>query len=233
MIVKTQKSIVINGQPQTDERTSGRFRLEPRTGAAFILHKGQTLRVIDPMGEQVADLICFDAEDPRCWLSSGRTIDYANRIYLRKGDTLYSNRSTAMLDIVEDSSRGHDFLLTPCCQEMFEKLYGITEPRPSCFGNLVKNLEHFGIEPDRIPTTLNVFMSVRPDADTGELTIGAPTSKPGDSTSFVAHCDLIVGLTACSAEKSNNGTFKPIDFEIIPADEQGSPAIRASADRTR
>jgi uncharacterized protein YcgI (DUF1989 family) len=26
--------------------------------------------------------------------------------------------------------------------------------------------------------------------------------------------DLIVGVTACSAEKSNNHSFKPIDLEI-------------------
>ncbi len=32
--------------------------------------------------------------------------------------------------------------------------------------------------------------------------------------------DLIVGLTACSAELSNNGTFKPIDYEILPLDER-------------
>ena len=29
--------------------------------------------------------------------------------------------------------------------------------------------------------------------------------------------DLIVGLTACSAEMSNNYSFKPIDYEILPA----------------
>jgi len=27
--------------------------------------------------------------------------------------------------------------------------------------------------------------------------------------------DLIVGLTACSAELSNNHRFKPIDYEIV------------------
>jgi uncharacterized protein YcgI (DUF1989 family) len=193
----------------------GVVRIPPRTGAGFLLRKGERLRVIDPQGEQVADLMAYDAEDHRAWLSSGRTIDYANRIYLRTGDILYSNRSDAMLEIVEDTSGGHDFLLTPCCREMFSKLYGIDEPRPSCFDNLRINLEPFGIEGDRIPTTLNIFMSVRPDAETGELTIGAPTSGPGDSTTFLAHRDLIVGLTACSAEKSNNGTFKPIDFEIL------------------
>jgi uncharacterized protein len=29
-----------------------------------------------------------------------------------------------------------------------------------------------------------------------------------------AEMDMYVGLTACSAEMSNNGTFKPIDAEI-------------------
>jgi hypothetical protein len=29
--------------------------------------------------------------------------------------------------------------------------------------------------------------------------------------------DLVVGLTACSAEMSNNGTLKPIDFEVLDA----------------
>ncbi|MGI8703843.1 MAG: urea carboxylase-associated protein, partial [Candidatus Limnocylindrales bacterium] len=34
-----------------------------------------------------------------------------------------------------------------------------------------------------------------------------------------AEMDLIVGVTACSAEKSNNGSFKPIDLEVhaVPA----------------
>ena len=29
--------------------------------------------------------------------------------------------------------------------------------------------------------------------------------------------DLIIGLTSCSAEQSNNGTFGPIDYEVISA----------------
>lgn len=206
--------LVIDGTPVHALRGRGVIRIKPRTGVAFVLRKGECLRVIDPMGEQVSDLFAFDATDPREWLSSGRTIDYANRIYLQRGDILYSNRSSEMLEIVEDTSGGHDFLLTPCCQAMFEKLYGITEPRPSCFDNLRRNLGAFGIHPDQISTTLNIFMSVRPDARTGELTIGAPTSDPGDSATFLAQRDLIIGLTACSAEKSNNGSFKPIDFEV-------------------
>ena len=203
------------GTPQAHRPDGGQAtRIEPRTGVGFLLRAGEVLRVIDPMGEQVSDLTAFDAHDHREWLSSGRTIDYANRIYLRTGDTLYSNRSNPMLELIEDTAGGHDFLLTPCSQEMFAKLYNINEPRPSCFSNLAKNLAPFGITGDQIPTTLNIFMDVRPHAQTGELTIGPPSSKPGDYARFSAHRDLIVGLTACSAEKSNNGSFKPIAFVI-------------------
>lgn len=228
--------LVLDGRASDADPRAGVVRIEPRTGAGFVLREGELLRVMDPEGEQVADLTAFDlalddgaggladdlaegggppAADPRVWLSGGRTIDYANRIYLRVGDVLYSNRSDPMLTIVEDTAGEHDFLLTPCSPEMFAKLYGITEARPSCFGNLAKNLAPFGVPADRIPTTLNVFMSVRPDGETGELTIGPPSSGAGDCTVFRAERDLVVGLTACSAEKSNNGSFKPIDFEIF------------------
>jgi hypothetical protein len=37
--------------------------------------------------------------------------------------------------------------------------------------------------------------------------------------------DLHVGLTACSAEKSNGGTLKPIDFRIDRAGSQ--PGVTA------
>ena len=46
-------------------------------------------------------------------ISSGRTIDYASRLFLTTGDPIYSNRSNVLLDIVEDTVGRHDFLLTP------------------------------------------------------------------------------------------------------------------------
>ena len=43
----------------THAPTMTRHRIEPQTGTAFELAMGQLLRVIDPLGEQVADLIAF------------------------------------------------------------------------------------------------------------------------------------------------------------------------------
>ncbi len=190
------------------------LRLEPQTGAAFELRRGQLLRVIDLEGEQVADLVAFTRDDKLEWLSSGRTLDYANSIYLRQGNILFSNRSHPMFTITEDDVGRHDFLLTPCSPETFQIVYGEKNYHPSCFENLSKQLQHFGIPADSIPTTFNIFMNVEIDAR-GTLKILPLRSKAGDAITLRAEMDLIVGLTACSAEISNNYRFKPIGYEII------------------
>ncbi|HEY2103044.1 MAG TPA: urea carboxylase-associated family protein [Chthoniobacterales bacterium] len=192
-------------------------RLEPRTGTAFQLRRSELLIVTDVEGEQVADLTSFNAEDPREYLSSGRSIDYANTIYLSSGDILYSNRSRPMFTIVSDDVGRHDFLLTPCSPETFQIIYKTTEYHPSCLENLSAPLGKFGIERDSIGSTFNIFMNVEIQPG-GDLDIRPPLSRAGDQIVFRAEMDLIVGLTACSAEMSNNYRFKPIVYEIAAAD---------------
>ena len=189
-------------------------RIAPRSGAGFELAKGQTLTVIDPTGEQVADLLAFHRDDIREVISSGRTLDYASRIYLTTGDKLYSNRSNVLLEIVADDVGRHDFLLTPCSKDTFRIIYGDTDPHRGCFGNLATALAPWGIEPDMIPVAFNCFMNVPVDGATAELRVDPPLSKAGDHIVFRAHEDLVIGLTACSALQSNNGSFKPIDYAI-------------------
>jgi uncharacterized protein YcgI (DUF1989 family) len=189
--------------------------LAPQTGTGFRLSAGQTLTVVDPSGGQVSDFFALAADDSNEWLSSGRTIDYGNKIWFSSGDVLYSNRSSPMATIIEDSCGRHDFLLTPCSQQTFDLLYPELEGayHPSCFENLCTGLGPFGVRPDQISTTFNIFMNVWADSS-GELHIDPPNSVAGDRLVIRAEIDLLVGLTACSAEKSNGGVCKPIDYEI-------------------
>ena len=188
--------------------------IAPRSGTAFRLMKGQTLRVVDPQGGQVADLLTFNAHDVGEVLSSGRTLDYASRIYLTVGDRLYSSRSNVMLRIVRDDVGRHDFLLTPCAEATFRILYDDPAPHRGCHGNLLEALLPFGVTSDMIPIAFNCFMNVPVDGATGTFTVEPPLSHAGDAIEFVAGMDLIVGLTACSAPLSNGGSFKPIDYFI-------------------
>jgi uncharacterized protein YcgI (DUF1989 family) len=189
-------------------------RIPPQSGRSFKIKRGEILQVVDPVGEQVADLFAFHEDDHDCRLSSGRSLDYAGRIYLTTGDTLYANTSKPMFTIIQDTVGLHDFLLTPCSQEMFEILYKHKGHHPSCFENLHLSLKEYGVSGADISTTFNIFMNVRIDSR-GILTVGVPISKAGDHIDLRAEMDMVCGLTACSAEGSNNGHFKPIDFSII------------------
>ena len=66
-----------------------RHEIAPRSGVAFELLRGQRLRVIDPEGEQVADLLAYSRDDVGEVLSSGRSLDYASCISLTTGHSLY------------------------------------------------------------------------------------------------------------------------------------------------
>lgn len=185
-----------------------------RSGTAFALDRGQRLTVIDPRGEQVSDLLAFARHDIDEVISSGRTLDYLSRIFLSAPDPVYSNRSNIMFRIVEDTVGRHDFLLTPCSRDTFRIIYGDEHPHRGCFGNLAEALAPYGIMPDRIPVAFNLFMNVAVDGASGQLQVMAPLSKAGDHIVLEAEMDLIVGLTACSALQSNNGSFKPIHYRI-------------------
>ena len=188
--------------------------IEKQSGTAFKLNRGDQLKVIDPLGEQVSDLVLFNAMDKREKISSGKTLDFENTILITKGHHLWSNRSHKMMEILEDTNGRNDFLLAPCSPETFQIIYNNQEYHPSCFENLHTNLAEFGIEPDDIPTAFNIFMNVQFAKD-GQLSVDPPQSKAGDYMLFEAKMDLIVGLTACSAEQSNNYSFKPIQYEVL------------------
>src|SRR5690554_328495 len=188
--------------------------IEKQAGAAFQLKAGDKLKVIDPEGEQVSDMVVFNAQDIREKISSGKTLDFENTLLITKGHHLWSNRSRKMMEILEDTNGRNDFLLAPCSPETFQIMYNNPDYHPSCFENLFTKLAIYDIKPDDIPTAFNVFMNVVFDAN-GKIKVLPPTSKSGDYVLFEAQMDLIVGMTACSAEDSNGGTFKPIHYEII------------------
>jgi uncharacterized protein len=187
--------------------------IAPRSGTAFGLERGQVLKVIDPEGTQVSDLVAFAAGDVREALSNGRTFDYEETLRMSAGRRLWSNRSQVMLTIIEDTVGTHDFLLTPCSEATFRHFYPEHPVHRGCFGNLAEALAPFGIGPDAIPCAFNIFMNV-PVAPDGSLRVDPPVSRPGDFIRLKAEMDLVIGITACSAYASNGGSFKPIHYEI-------------------
>jgi uncharacterized protein YcgI (DUF1989 family) len=188
-------------------------RLDSQTGCALLLGAGEALEITDIEGEQVADLAIFSQADPGEYFSSGRTLDYNSHIFISTGATLYSNRSSPLMRIEADDVGIHDYLLAPCSGRMFEILRGLSSHR-SCHENLVTALSPYGIHADNIDSTFNAFMHVEVTSD-GAITLLPPLSQAGDRIVLRAAMELLVGVTACSSEHTNNGRCKPIGYRIV------------------
>jgi hypothetical protein len=125
------------------------------------------------------------------------------------------------MTIIEDTCGLHDILLTPCSPEMFRIIYHHRGHHPSCFENLAKSLAPLGVNERAITSSFNVFMNVQL-AEDGAFRVLPPRSEAGARLTLVALLPLVVGITACSAELLNNGSFKPIDFEVIHVPTSGA-----------
>ena len=190
------------------------LQLEPHTGLALEISKDQILRVTDLEGGQVVDMVSYSQVNTQEYLSSPRTMDFNNKIYFSTGDVLYSDLSNPMWTIGDDKVGNHCFLFAPCDQRMFEITYGATDAHPNCFDNLSSNLAQYEIQPNQIFVPFNIFMNARISTN-GEIIIQPPLSKPGDFIELRAEMEMVVGVSACSAYKSNDYSFGPISLEIV------------------
>jgi len=184
------------------------------SGIGLRLKRGERLRIIDPEGGQSGDLVAF-SQDGRQRLSNGRTFDYGGKIYVSTGDVLWSDRSNPMLTIVADQVGRHDLLYSACSLEMYRIQYGVTGEHANCTDNLGSALRTLGIEPESLPTPLNLFMDVEVLAD-GRLEVKPPRSRAGDSLVLRAEMDLAIALSSCPASTCNGGAPpRPLAFEIL------------------
>lgn len=183
-------------------------------GVGLRLRRGERLRISDPQGGQSGDLVAF-SQDGRERLSNGRTFDYGGKIYVSTGDVLWSDRSHPMLTILDDQVGRHDFLYSACSAEMYRIQYGATGDHANCNDNLGAALRELGIDPEPLPTPLNVFMRVDVAAD-GRLVFAPPQSRAGDAIVLRAEMDLAIALSSCPASTCNGGAPpRPLAFEIL------------------
>ena len=189
------------------------YSVPAQSGVAFTVKRGQTFRIIDVHGQQVADLFCFNRHNLDEALSSGHTLDYNEKLFVTGGDTLYSNQGTAMLTLCSDGGGRHPMLYAPCNQKMYELSYGVTEPHPNCLDNFMAGLASYGVRASQLTVPLNIFMNISID-EAGHIHIDPAWSGAGTAIELQAEMDLLMGVTACSAGLCNGGHCTDIRIEV-------------------
>ena len=181
--------------------------MPPKTGLALTVTTGQVLRVTDLEGKQVVDMALFNKANPREKLSTSysRTryipkpgAEYVPRDRLTEGDTLMSTICRPMMTILKETPeiKGvHDTHNRMCNRYLYDS-YGVG-PRDGCHENIANAVAPYGLLPEDVPDTMDLFMDYHHDCARQRWVIGEPVTKPGDYIEFRAEMDLIVGLSNC------------------------------------
>jgi uncharacterized protein YcgI (DUF1989 family) len=172
--------------------------IPPMSAYAFEVARGDMLRVVDVDGEQVADLVAFNAADLAEHFSQGFTRVNNDKAGVVVGDHLYSNLNNPVFTVACDTVGVHDMLFPPCSAFLYTHVFGV-DRKTGCREHLARVLEPYGIGFADVTDPFNVFMNTA-IGENGRMAIYTPRSAAGDHLDLRAEMDLVVAVSACAAD---------------------------------
>jgi uncharacterized protein YcgI (DUF1989 family) len=181
--------------------------IEPGTGKALELRKGQVLRIEQTSGRQCADFNCFNLHDYKEFFHTGRT-RHLHGLHPTKGDFLWSAppRERPMMAIIEDTVGTNDVLYPRCSGFLFEHQYGLAV-HTNCHDMQAEAQREFSLTPDDVHDSFNFFMHTGVDAS-GHPFIAKNTAGPGDYVELLALMDVLAVPNVCGADVMMTSDFE-------------------------
>src|SRR5262249_36182095 len=141
--------------------------------------------------------------------------EYVPRDKLTEGDILLSTICRPMMTIVKETPepKGVHDVHNRMCNRLYYEMYGLRS-RDGCHENISKAVAPYGLLPEDIPDTMDLFMNYHHDCARGCWVIEDPVSRPGDYMEFRAEMDCIVGLSNCPNESCSGGRCTPVKIEV-------------------
>lgn len=179
---------------------------------------GSTFRIVDLEGNQAADTLFYNANDPAERYSATDTIREQGNVYLTAGSQLRSNENNVMIDIVADTCGRHDTLGGACATESNTVRYDLEKRcmhacRDSWMLAITENPE-FGLSKRDISHNINFFMNV-PVTEVGGLTFEDGISAPGKYVEMVAKMDIIILISNCPQLNNPCNGYNPTPVELL------------------
>ena len=175
--------------------SKAKTELPAAAGVAVPLESGARLRLSNTFGSQVVDTWAICADEHSEFMSMEHTRRMNGHLHPVAGDILWSNRRHPMLSLDEDTFEGTHDTIVACCDPWLYEHFGCPPGHASCHDNYLAALKRLGIEPDRVPNPLNLWMNVPVEGNS--VTVTEPLSRPGDSVTFSAKRDVILVFSAC------------------------------------
>jgi uncharacterized protein len=194
--------------------------MQPGTGKALELRKGQILRIEQMEGAQCVDFNCFNLHDYKEFMHCGRTRT-VHGFNPTKGTFLWSAppREQAMMYILDDTYGRNDVLFPRCSAYLYESAYGF-HTHTNCHDIQSEAQREYGLTPDDVHDSFNMFMCTEVTLE-GRASITRQASKKGDYIELLALMDVLAVPNVCGADimRTSNFGLKPIKLEIFEASD--------------
>lgn len=183
-----------------------------------VVKRGETLRILDLEGNQAADTLFFNADDPHERYSASDTIREQGNVYLSAGSVLLSDLCRPLMTITADTVGRHDTLGGACATESNTVRYALEKKsmhacRDSYLLAVVEN-EHYGLSKRDIGHNINFFMNV-PVTPDGGLTFADGVSAPGKYVEMRAEMNVIVLISNCPQLNNPCNAYNPTPIDVI------------------
>lgn len=206
--------------PRTDRMPRQEHRLLPGTGKAFEVRAGQILRVSQVEGDQCADLNVFSLHDYREAMHVGRTRTL-HGIHPGEGSFLWSAppRERAMMFVLTDAAGLNDTLFPRCSAAMYESMFGFEE-HTNCADMQAEAQREYGLTPDDVHDSFNLFMDTRVNAD-GSIEVVHQSTSAGAYVELLALMDVLAVPNVCGNDifRTSNYALRPLDVTVFDAAE--------------
>ncbi len=183
-----------------------------------VVRKGETFRILDLEGNQAADTLFFNADDPHERYSACDTIREQGNVFITAGTVLMSDLCRPMLTVTADTVGRHDTLGGACATESNTVRYALEKfSMHACrdsFLLAVAENEHYGLDKRDIAHNINFFMNV-PVTSEGGLTFADGLSSPGKYVEMRAEMNVIVLISNCPQLNNPCNAYNPTPVEVL------------------
>jgi uncharacterized protein len=191
--------------------------LEPITGKAVPVMRGEVLRIEQAKGGTCVDFNAFNLHDYKEFLDCGFTRSFQS-FDPRKGEFIWTNapRGRPMLGILEIAETCELDIVGHRCNRVFEELgWGLTE-HANCQDTLAEAIREYRLTPDEVHDSFNLWMATTID-ENGRRQFRWNPAKKGDRIDLLAMFDVLAAAVICGCGDLvgiNNYTVTPIELEI-------------------
>lgn len=192
--------------------------LEPVTGKAIPVRRGEVLRIEQVVGGTCVDFNAFNMQDHKEFLDCGFTRSFQS-FDPGRGEFIWTNapRGRPMFAILERGPTCELDIVGHRCNRVLDDLgWGLTD-HANCQDTLAEAIREYGLTPDDVHDSFNLWMATTID-DQGRRQFRWNPAEKGDRIDLLALFDVLAVSVICGLGDLvgiNNFTFEPVGLTVF------------------